>query len=101
MDLLASRSRAHPRRAILLALVLALAWEGGSAQAGCGDHVGFSSDSIVGKLLFGSKSVPAPTPCRGPGCSSHPAPPPLTPIETTTESESWGCLVVPLPPGLA
>src|ERR1700733_412175 len=82
-------------RAILIALVFALAWEPATARAGCGDHVRVPTEGINAHSPDLTRSLPHRLPCTGPECSRRPALPPLTTAEPTTAPETWGCLTAP------
>jgi hypothetical protein len=85
---------------LIMALMLGDVLSPSELRASCGDHVRYSTPgSKDGQSVdLPSRSLPAPGPCTGPGCERREAPP-LVPVEptTTTDNDTWGCLVVPLP----
>jgi hypothetical protein len=83
---------------LIMALLLGESFSPGKVHAACGDHVRYSGGgNKAASVDPASSPAPVPLPCTGPGCSSQPTHPPLAPVQpTTTDNESWCCLVVPM-----
>jgi hypothetical protein len=68
-----------PRRCLLMALALALAWEPAAARATCGDHVRLGGKAAATRPGDRRGEAPAPRPCEGPHCSRNDSEPLVPP----------------------